>query len=152
MANVTLLDPLELMKHEKLGPLIEQTMKHRAPDPGFHGIDSFTYTVENVITDIFGMVSNEATVEVVVTDPPEAVADPGYSTTMNTPINIDVLANDLNDDGEPLWIELTNWSNGTPAINKGTTETNPSDDTVTFTPQTDYTGSAWFESRGTDRY
>ena len=123
------------------------------PDPGFHGIDTFTYTVKNTT---FNMVSNAATVEVVVTDPPEAVADPDYSTTINTPINIDVLANDLNDDGEPLWIELTNWSSGAPVIDKGTTETDPRDDTVTFTPQADYTGSAsdsaWFEYQVTDGY
>ena len=38
MANVTLLDPLELMKHERLRPLIERTLEHRAPDPGFHAV------------------------------------------------------------------------------------------------------------------
>ncbi len=38
MANVTLLDPLELMKQEKLRPLIERTLEHRAPDPGFHAV------------------------------------------------------------------------------------------------------------------
>ena len=38
MANVTLLDPMDLMKHDQLRPLIERTLEHRAPDPGFHAV------------------------------------------------------------------------------------------------------------------
>lgn len=37
MANVTMLD-IDELKKTKLRPLIEQTLKHRAPDPGFHAV------------------------------------------------------------------------------------------------------------------
>lgn len=35
MANVTLLDPMEMKNDERLRPIVERTLKHRAPDPGF---------------------------------------------------------------------------------------------------------------------
>jgi len=37
MAHVTLLD-IEELKKTKLGPYIERTLEHRAPDPGFHAV------------------------------------------------------------------------------------------------------------------
>ena len=67
------------------------------PGPGFSGVDSFTYTV----ADINGGVSNEATVEITVSetnDPPVANDDlaPGNE---DSSILIDILSNDVDTDG-----------------------------------------------------
>ncbi|MCB1609740.1 MAG: hypothetical protein KDI71_22485, partial [Xanthomonadales bacterium] len=69
-----------------------------APNPGFFGVDSFTYTV----ADVFGAVSNEATVTVIVLDqsflPPEAVDDDLFIAP-DSEIRFYPLINDLRRDG-----------------------------------------------------
>lgn len=37
MPNITMLD-IEALKSTRLGPLIEQCLEHRAPDPAFHAM------------------------------------------------------------------------------------------------------------------
>lgn len=61
---------------------------------GFRGIDTFSYTVR----DLAGNLSNEAIVSIVVNNVPRALND-NASTTKNTPISIEVLANDVDLDG-----------------------------------------------------
>ncbi|BBY52055.1 hypothetical protein MARA_55230 [Mycolicibacterium arabiense] len=72
------------------------------PDADFVGTDSFTYT----ITDSAGNVST-ATVTVTILPPNQApvATDDAERTQINTPVTIDVLANDRDPDGDPLTLE-----------------------------------------------
>jgi len=64
------------------------------PVAGFRGVDTFTYRVR----DALGAISNEATVTVTINTPPVAVAD-FARTNVGTPVIIDVLRNDSDQDG-----------------------------------------------------
>ncbi|MDY6989262.1 MAG: cadherin-like domain-containing protein [Thermodesulfobacteriota bacterium] len=109
------------------------------PDPGFTGSDAFTYTVQ----DNEGAVSNEATVTVQVT--PESqnqvpiANDDGAATSEDTPVDVNVIANDTDADGT---IDGTSVSIVTDAQD-GTTFDN-GDGTVTYTPAPGFTGTDTF--------
>ncbi|MEZ4709298.1 MAG: tandem-95 repeat protein [Caldilineaceae bacterium] len=104
------------------------------PTTGFSGSDSFTYT----ISDGNGG-SDTATVTVTVNAvnvAPVAVDD-SATTNENTSVNIAVLANDTDADGDSLTVaSVTQPTNGSAAI-----EVN---DTVTYTPATGFSGSDSF--------
>jgi hypothetical protein len=75
-----------------------------SPNAGYTGTDSFTYTVD----DDDGAISDVATVTVTVEDasdnePPVAVDDL-FSTSVDTPMDVDVLANDFDPDGDALTV------------------------------------------------
>jgi hypothetical protein len=64
-----------------------------APNPGFTGMDQLSYTV----SDNFGLISNVATVTILVTTPnyqPPAANNDNAVTRANAPVVINVLAND----------------------------------------------------------
>ena len=100
------------------------------PDPGFVGIDTFSYTV----TDPSGAIdSASVTVTVSATNrPPEAVDD-FAATDPETPVAIDVLANDSDPDGDALSLLTV----GAPA--RGIAVLN-GDGTVTYTPGAGFAG------------
>ncbi len=101
------------------------------PLPNFNGEDAFTYRANDGTTD-----SNVATATIVVIPVNDApVANPdAASTDDNTPVTIDVLANDTDVDGEVLSV-----SNVDPTgTNGGTVTTDGS--TVTYDPST-FTGT-----------
>jgi Bacterial Ig domain/RTX calcium-binding nonapeptide repeat (4 copies) len=51
------------------------------------------------------------------------------------PVNIDVLSNDIDPDGDPLTLNIvTNPVNGTVVVNQNNTPDNPKDDFITYTP------------------
>ena len=104
------------------------------PFPNFHGSDTFTYTV----TDGNGGIST-ATVSVLVdpiNDDPVAVDDL-ESIPEDTPVTIDVIANDIDIDGDLLAIvAVTSASNGT-LINNG-------DGTISYSPNANYNGTDTF--------
>ncbi|MGN6283976.1 MAG: DUF4082 domain-containing protein [Afipia sp.] len=110
------------------------------PTPGYTGAASFTYA----ISDGHGGTSN-ATVNLTVlpsnNHPPVAVTDSGFVTTRNTVLSLtaaSLLANDTDQDGDTLVVTGANGGiNGTAAFNAQT-------NTVTFTPNTGYTGPASF--------
>ncbi len=85
------------------------------PDPGFVGVDTFTYTV----CDSNGA-CDTATVTVNVTAEPnnDPVANPDSTETdENTPVAIEVLANDFDPDGDPIRvIGVTQPANGSVQI------------------------------------
>ncbi|GAB4372591.1 MAG: hypothetical protein Kow0042_15990 [Calditrichia bacterium] len=108
------------------------------PDPNYFGTDMFTYTVD----DNQGATSNEATVYITinsVNDPPVAVDD-AATTAEDTPVDIDVLANDYDPDGT---LDLTTVTVVMPAAN-GTTVVNPTTGVVTYTPNPGFSGSDQF--------
>jgi hypothetical protein len=111
------------------------------PNVGFSGIDSFAY----IITD--GVESDQATVTVTVvaaTGPPDAVDD-APSTAQDTPVAINVLANDTDPDGDSLTVtDVTQPVNGSVVNNN--------DGTVTYTPNTGFFGSDSFTYTITDGF
>src|ERR687891_714430 len=106
------------------------------PDPDFNGTDSFDYTISdgNGSTDT-------ATVTVTVggvNDPPVA-NDDAATTDEDTPVVIDVLANDTDADGnlDPSSVSVTGGPfNGSAAVNPN--------GTITYTPDPDFNGSDSF--------
>lgn len=110
------------------------------PDANFNGSDSFTYT----ITDIGGK-SATATVDVTITPVNDAPISDGDSVTTaeDTPVTINVLANDSDIDGDELTVVTANQgANGSVVIN--------ADQTVTYTPNTGFFGSDSFSYTITD--
>ena len=107
------------------------------PNPGFVGEDTFTYT----ITDGNGG-QDTATVTVCVTDPnggnqdPDAVNDT-TNTFPDTAVTVEVLANDSDPDGDTLTI-----IGGTDPTNGSVTDNG--DGTITYTPNTGFTGTDTF--------
>jgi len=99
------------------------------PDPGFSGNDSFVYEV----CDDDGY-CDEATVTIDVNGVP-AVADDADQTTENTPVVIDVLANDTDTDG----IDPTSVSIASPPAN-GSVSIDPVTGDITYTPDPGFMG------------
>ena len=107
------------------------------PATGFNGTDTFTYTV----TD--GSATDTATVTVAVANGTPAAADDEATTGRNRPVDIAVLANDTDPDGDTLTItDATTPADGTVAVN--------ADGTITYTPATGFTGTDTFDYTITD--
>ena len=108
-----------------------------APDSGFHGDDTFSYTVE----DDDGAPSNQATVRVTVNqlnEPPVAGND-RVTAEIDTALVISVLANDSDPDGsaDALTVtSVTDPAHGSVAIEGGKA--------VSYTPDAGYLGSDFF--------
>ncbi|MEM8827722.1 MAG: LamG-like jellyroll fold domain-containing protein [Cyanobacteria bacterium P01_G01_bin.19] len=110
------------------------------PNPGFTGVDSFVYRVQ----DNEGAWSNPATLTVTVepTNNIPVALDDDATTNENQSVIIDVLANDSDLDGDFLLILEACATNGSVTIN--------SDRTLTYTPDTDYVGEDWISYRISD--
>jgi VCBS repeat-containing protein len=104
------------------------------PSTNFNGTDGFAYKANDGAAN-----SNTATVTVTVTptgDPPNAVNDTA-TTAEDTPVDIAVLDNDSDPDGDTITlISVTNGSRGTVAINP--------DSTVRYTPNLNFNGTDTF--------
>jgi gliding motility-associated-like protein len=107
------------------------------PDPDFNGTDTFDYTVCNTAGDC-----STATVTVEVLPIVDAIDD-AIATLEDTPITIDILAND-NDIPTSGTLTLTDPSDGTAVIDEGGTPDDPSDDTVVYTPSLNFNGTDSF--------
>ena len=114
------------------------------PNANFNGTDGFDYTVTDGTDTDTGTVNLTVTA---VNDPPVAVDDTA-STDEDTAININVVSNDTDAEGDTLSVtQVTTPSNGTVAITSGSTTT------VTYTPNTNFNGTDGFDytvSDGTD--
>jgi CshA-type fibril repeat protein len=102
------------------------------PNPNFNGTDTITYT----ISDGKGGFST-ATIGVTVTiiasnDPPDAVDD-AAATNEDTPVTVNVLANDSDPEGNPLTVTGATAPNGTVAVNP--------DGTISYIPDRDFNGT-----------
>jgi len=109
------------------------------PDTGFSGTDSFQYT----IADNLGAISNLATVTITVTGTnlPPTATDDNASTNEDTPVLIDVTANDNDPDGsiDATTVLITNNpANGTPSVNATSGE-------VTYFPAGNFFGTDSFK-------
>ncbi|WP_299692465.1 Ig-like domain-containing protein [uncultured Tateyamaria sp.] len=103
------------------------------PDADFNGTDTITY----IATDPNGN-ETEGTITVTVTpvnDAPDAVDD-SDTTDEDTPVIVDLLANDTDVDGDDISVV-----EATVPADQGTLEENP-DGTFTFTPAPDFNGTA----------
>ena len=111
------------------------------PNADWFGSDSFVYSVTDGADN-----SNIATVTVTVNpvndDPPVAVGD-SATTAEDTPVAIDLVANDTDPDGDSLLVgSIIQPANGT-VVDNG-------DGTVTYTPDADYNGTESFTYTATD--
>lgn len=106
-----------------------------SPNPDFTGTDTFVYT----LCDSDGACSNATvTVEVSPTADLPVAIDDETSTAVGVPVNIDVLANDSDADGDDLSVTgATDPANGTAVVE--------ADGTVTYTPEPGFTGDDTFE-------
>lgn len=107
------------------------------PNPDYNGPDSFDYTVCNTVGDC-----STATVTVDVL-PILDVFDDSVATTEDTAVDIDILAND-NDLPTIGTLTLTNPTNGTITVDNNGTPNNPSDDSVSYLPNTGFIGTDMF--------
>ncbi len=108
------------------------------PKKDYFGTDTFTYTVK----DDDGATSLPATVTIVVTpvnDPPIAVDD-FVTTNEDVPVNVPLLANDIDVDDV---LDLTMVTIVTPPTH-GTLVINPANGTVIYTPKPNYFGPETF--------
>ncbi len=107
------------------------------PNPDYNGPDSFDYTVCNTFGDC-----STATVTVNVLPIVDAIDD-SVATAEDTPVDIDILAND-NDIPMAGTLTTTNPTDGSVTINNNGTPNDPSDDNVTYTPNTSFIGTDTF--------
>jgi len=107
------------------------------PNPDYNGPDTFDYTICNTLGDC-----STATVNIDVLPIVDAIDD-SITTTEDTPIDIDILAND-ND--VPTIGTLTNTSptNGSVLLMDNGTPSDPSDDVVFYTPNNGFVGTDTF--------
>ncbi|GAB5518512.1 MAG: hypothetical protein RhofKO_07630 [Rhodothermales bacterium] len=112
-----------------------------APTANFSGIDTFTYR----ITDPDGL-SSEATVSIAVGNSADApiAQDDAATTNEDTPVQIGVLANDTDPDGDALRIQSTT----TPTL--GTVAIAADAQTLTYMPNADVSGTDTFTYTVTD--
>ena len=102
-----------------------------SPDANYNGPATFTYTVSD---GLGGLSTATVTLGIrAVNDAPVAVADTAI-TNEDTPVVINVLANDTDVDDDALTVTGATASNGTVVIN--------TDNTLSFTPANNFSGTA----------
>ncbi|MEQ9104810.1 MAG: Ig-like domain-containing protein [Rhodothermales bacterium] len=111
------------------------------PNTGFVGQDTITYSITDGVSGIFA----QATVSITVTGTAAGpVASADVSTTAEeTAVNVDVLANDINPQGNALAVaSFTQGANGTVTAGEG--------GTLVYTPAADFNGTDTFTYTVTD--
>jgi hypothetical protein len=112
------------------------------PDADWSGDDSFTYAISDGNGE-----TDTATVDVSVTpenDPPDAVDD-SDTTPEDTAVTIDVLFNDSDLDGDTLLLDsLTQPAHGVVTRDENGTPGDTSDDQLTYTPESGWSGDDSF--------
>jgi CshA-type fibril repeat protein/VCBS repeat-containing protein len=100
------------------------------PNPDFNGTDTITYTVSD---GNGGTTTATATVTVGAVNDAPVVNDDTITTDEDTPVTVDVLANDTDPEGDSLSVDTATATNGTVTINP--------DGTITYTPNPDFNGT-----------
>ncbi len=117
------------------------------PNTGFTGTDQFTYT----FADNYGVTSNLATVTIQVFKPTAPFANNDNEVTPgNTPIAIDVLANDTDPNPGGMLVPLTVTVATSPK--DGSTSLNTTTGAITYTPSTGFTGTDRFTYTVADNF
>jgi hypothetical protein len=103
------------------------------PDSGFTGVDTFRFVADDAL-----LLSNVATISITVAagNRLPTAGDDRARAALNSPVIVDVLANDADPDGDTLTIT----SNSTPANGAATAENGK----ITYTPNAGFTGSDTF--------
>ena len=104
-----------------------------------------TYTLTYEICELTNTsnCSNRATITVLVLDVPKANDDVS-TTEINTPVTIEVLTNDENIPTQGHISVVGNPSEGNAYVNDGGTPNDPTDDTITYTPNAGFIGKDSF--------
>lgn len=111
------------------------------PHADFNGVDTFTYALaDDGNPPPLRQGTAEVTVTVVAVDDAPRTQPDSASTDEDTPVIVDVLANDTDVDGELVTASVTVVSG--PA--NGTTTVNPDTGAVTYTPGADFNGDDTF--------
>ena len=110
------------------------------PNADFNGTDTFDYTICDTATP---QNCDTATVTVTV-NPIVDVVDDSSTTDEETPVVVDVVAND-NDVPSTGTIVATDPANGTVTIDDNGTPNDPTDDIVTYTPDAGFNGTDTFD-------
>ena len=112
------------------------------PAAAFQGFDTFTYTIDDGQGG-----TDTATVTVLVGNGPPVANDDTASTTTNTLVSVDVLANDSDPNGDVLTITASDSpsaNGGSTVINNNGTPADPSDDFIDYTSAATFKGSDTF--------
>ena len=105
------------------------------PNAGFHGADSFNYT----LSDGFNTVTGTVTVTVAPSNAAPMVVDDARTIAAGMAVDIDVVANDTDAEGDTLQVvSVSKPSNGTAVIKSGSATT------VTYTPNAGFHGADSF--------
>jgi hypothetical protein len=106
-----------------------------SPDPDFNGTDSFTYSVSDGSAK---SISAAVTLTIQAANDSPVAADDTATADEGASITIQVLANDADVDGDPLTVAGLN------AVSNGTV-TSSGEGTITFTPDSGFSGEGSFE-------
>lgn len=119
-------------------------------DSAFEPDESFTYSMLGVTNATISLNARSVTGVILNDDFPPVNRDPVAANDSATvaayqSVNVNVLANDSDPDGDPLTLSVANNpSNGTAIANNNNTPNNISDDFITYTPTPGYAGSDRF--------
>ncbi len=112
------------------------------PPAGYFGYDAFDYSASD---GQGGTASATAGIKVIKANLAPTVNGDGVATNEDTPVTVDVLANDSDPDGDPLTIDsVVQGSNGVVMVN--------TDGTLTYTPDPDFHGTDSFTYTASDPY
>jgi len=117
----------------------DETFTYTPPE-GFVGEDSFTYTTND---SQIGVSSESATVTISVINALPTLSDDTATTEQDIAVTINVLANDFDPDGDPLFVDGFNYEGG------GILVLND-DGTFSFTPQEGFAGQDSFTYTAAD--
>ncbi|MGJ0490379.1 Ig-like domain-containing protein [Methylobacter sp.] len=104
------------------------------PNTDFTGQDSFTYTAQDGNGNSSG--SATVTINVSAVNAAPVAADDSATTAEDTAVNIAVLDNDSDEDGDPLTVTLNQPASGAATVN--------ADNTVNYTPNANFNGTDGF--------
>ena len=120
--------------------LVGDSAMYYEPSPDYFGADSLTYKIRDVNGD-WDIANVHLQVNPVDDGIPYA-KDDSAGTSVNTPVDVNILMNDENLEDSITLSIISNPENGSVEINE--------DSTVTYTPESDYLGRDVFEYRITD--
>ncbi|WP_226570918.1 cadherin-like domain-containing protein [Mangrovibacter yixingensis] len=100
------------------------------PNANYNGTDTVTYTISD---GNGGTATGNLTVSVTAVNDNPVAANDSATTAEDTPVTVNVLANDSDVDGDSLTVSSASAANGTVVIN--------ANGTITYTPATNYNGT-----------